>query len=227
MSYAEAFALQRRLVEERKLGQIGDQLLFVEHPHTITLGRNGKLHNLLASDAALASAGVTFHESNRGGDITYHGPGQIVCYPIVDLREWKRDVVAYVRALEQVQIDALADFDIAAERVCNCTGVWVNGAKAGAIGVHISRWVASHGFALNVNTDLSYFQYIVPCGIAKPVTSMQVLGSSASMEQVRRSLAEHFGRVFECEVSLSVSQFISLSVCQPRGDTLSTEALTN
>ncbi|HUJ23301.1 MAG TPA: lipoyl(octanoyl) transferase LipB [Bryobacteraceae bacterium] len=201
--YGEAFERQRRLVDQRKQGAIGDQFLVVEHPHTITLGRNGKLENLLARDEVLARAGVAFHHTDRGGDITYHGPGQIVGYPILDLREWKRDVVAYVRAVEQVIIDALADFGLAGERVPGMTGVWVNGAKIAAIGVHISRWVTSHGFALNVATDLSYFQYIVPCGLAKPVASMAALGVNASRKQVIERLVFHFGRVFDTEMSAS------------------------
>jgi lipoyl(octanoyl) transferase len=188
------------MVEERKRDLIPDQLLLVEHPHTITLGRNGHLDNLLADSTALKAAGISFHETDRGGDITYHGPGQIVGYPIMDLREWKRDVVAYVRAVEQVMIDALSEFGIPAARVPGCTGAWVDGKKIGAIGVHISRWVTSHGFALNVNTDLNYFRYIVPCGLAKPVTSMAQLGSSASTGEVGASLAKHFGNVFDCEI---------------------------
>jgi lipoyl(octanoyl) transferase len=123
-----------------------------------------------------------------------------VGYPILDLRDWKRDVVAYVRAIEQVLIDSLADFDIRAERVPKLTGVWVDGRKIAAIGVHISRWVTSHGFALNVSTDLSYFQYIVPCGLTRPVTSMAHLGCTATLPQVSKSLAEHFGRIFDREM---------------------------
>ncbi|MBI1788844.1 MAG: lipoyl(octanoyl) transferase LipB [Acidobacteria bacterium] len=197
IGYAEAYELQRTLVEQRKQGLIPDQLLLLEHPHTVTLGRNGKLDHLLAGEDALRAAGIAFCETDRGGDITYHGPGQIVGYPILDLREWKRDVGAYVRALEQVQIDALAYFGIAAGRVCNCTGVWVGDAKIAAIGVHISRWVTSHGFALNVSTDLSHFQYIVPCGLTKPVTSMAALGVRASLEEVKARVAESFGRVVQ------------------------------
>src|SRR4029077_9371673 len=159
--YGKGFELQQRLVEQRKQGRISDQLLLLEHPHTITLGRNGHMENLLASEPALRAAGIAFHASDRGGDITYHGPGQVVGYPIVDLREWKRDVGTYVRAIEQVMIDALAGFGIAAVRISGCTGAWVDGKKIGAIGVHLSRWVTSHGFALNVNADLSYFGYIV------------------------------------------------------------------
>ncbi|PYT32771.1 MAG: octanoyltransferase [Acidobacteria bacterium] len=206
LEYGEAFELQKALVAERKRGEIPDQFLLVEHPHTITLGRNGHLENLLAREEVLAQAGIAFHHTDRGGDITYHGPGQIVGYPIVHLREWKRDVVAYVRAIEQVMIEALADFGIAGGRVSGMTGVWTGGKKIAAIGVHISRWVTSHGFALNVTTDLSYFQYIVPCGLVKPVTSMAALGAAASREDVMGRLAFHFGRVFQCEmVEASVS----------------------
>ena len=201
IDYAEAFELQRALVDQRKRGEIPDQFLIVEHPHTITLGRNGHMENLLAREEILDRAGVAFHPTDRGGDITYHGPGQIVGYPILDLREWKRDVVAYVRAVEQVIIDALADFGLKAGRVPGMTGVWVDGAKIAAIGVHISRWVTSHGFALNAATDLSYFQYIVPCGLVKPVTSMAVLGAGAARENVIDRLVFHFGRVFECDMA--------------------------
>jgi len=155
------------------------------------------MENLLASEPALRSAGISFHATDRGGDITYHGPGQAVGYPILDLRDWKRDVGAYVRAVEQVMIEALADFGIAAGRLPGCTGAWVNGRKIGAIGVHISRWITSHGFALNVNTDLSYFGYIVPCGLTKPVTSMAQLGVDAALPDVNARLATRFGRVFD------------------------------
>jgi lipoyl(octanoyl) transferase len=201
MDYGEAFALQRALVEQRKRGEVADQFLIVEHPHTITLGRNGHMENLVAQDDELRRTGVAFLHTDRGGDITYHGPGQIVGYPILDLREWKRDVVAYVRALEQTIIDALADFSLAAGREPGKTGVWIDGAKIAAIGVHVSRWVTSHGFALNVTTDLSYFQYIVPCGLVKPVTSMAALGTVASRENVMERLVCHFGRVFDCQMT--------------------------
>jgi lipoyl(octanoyl) transferase len=200
IGYGEAFEVQQSFVERRKRGEISDRFLIVEHPHTITLGRNGKMEHLLAGEEALRRAGISFYPSDRGGDITYHGPGQIVGYPIVDLREWKRDVVAYVRALEEILIGALGEFGIGAERLPGCTGVWTGGKKIAAIGVHISRWVTSHGFALNVNTDLSYFQYIVPCGLSKPVTSMAESGSSAGRSQVTEALARHFARVFECEI---------------------------
>jgi len=192
-------ALQNKLVAERQLGRIPDQLLLVEHPHVITQGRNGHEENLLASKQILERAGISFYSTNRGGDITYHGPGQIVGYPILDLREWKRDVHAYVRAIEQTILDTLLDFGINAGRVEGMTGVWVDGKKVAAIGVHISRWVTSHGFALNHTTDLSYFQYIVPCGLTKPVTSLQELGVKASRAEVTEALVRHFGRLFELE----------------------------
>jgi lipoyl(octanoyl) transferase len=200
LGYAEAFALQVELVGQRKRGLISDQLVFVEHPHVITLGRNGNLENLLASEEVLRRAGIEFHPTDRGGDITYHGPGQIVGYPIFDLREWKRDVVAYVRAIEQVIVDALGEFGIEAGLLKGCTGVWVQGKKVAAIGVHVSRWVTSHGFALNHTTDLSYFQYIVPCGLTKPVTSMRELGAVASREEVIAALARTFAKYFELDL---------------------------
>jgi lipoyl(octanoyl) transferase len=200
LEYGQAFELQRSLVEKRQRGLIPDQLLIVEHPHVITLGRSGRIENLLASEDVLRRAGVAFHHTDRGGDITYHGPGQVVGYPILDLREWKRDVTAYVRAIEQVLIDALAEFDISAGRIPGWTGVWVEQKKVAAIGVHIGRWVTSHGFALNLNTDLSCFGYIVPCGLTKPVTSMAELGCRAGWQEVAAAVTRNFGRVFEREM---------------------------
>jgi len=196
MGYARALALQTDFVERRKRGEIPDQLLIVEHLHVITMGRNGHSENVLASPGILERAGIELHHTDRGGDVTYHGPGQIVGYPIFDLREWKRDVVAYVRALEQVLIEALAAFGILGTRVPGASGVWVEGAKVAAIGVHISRWVTSHGFALNLDTDLDYFKYIVPCGISRPVTSMRALGCTAGREEVIAEIARAFARVF-------------------------------
>ncbi len=196
MGYAAALGVQRELVERRKRGEVADQLLFVEHPHVITMGRNGRSENMLAPPELLERAGVEFHETDRGGDVTYHGPGQIVGYPILDLREWKRDVVSFVRGIEQAIIDALGEFGIQAGRLAGATGVWVAGAKVAAIGVHISHWITSHGFALNVDTDLSYFQYIVPCGLTKPVTSMRKLGSPAARPEVMRAITRAFSQVF-------------------------------
>ena len=204
LSYAQASAIQKDLVEQRKQQRIPDQLLLVEHPHVITQGRNGHAENLLASQEILERAGVALHQTDRGGDITYHGPGQIVGYPILDLRELKRDVVAYVRAMEQVIIDSLAECGIQARRLEGCTGVWVNGKKVAAIGIHISRWVTSHGFALNHTTDLSYFQYIVPCGLTKPVTSMRELGSTAGRDEVKASLARNFAKHFHFEMHVPI-----------------------
>ena len=208
--YAEAHALQKRIVAARKRGAIEDVLLFCEHPHVITQGRNGKPEHLLASENVLRQKGVEFFETRRGGDVTYHGPGQIVAYPILNLGAIRRDVVWYVRMLEEAMIRATAEFGIEAGREEGKTGVWVGEVKSSeklaAIGVHISRWVTSHGFALNVKTDLSYFQYIVPCGLTKPVTSMAQLGCAADLSEVSRSLANHFGRVFDCEMLLETPE---------------------
>ncbi len=205
LDYANALAWQQRLVAQRKQGLVDDHLLLVEHPHVITLGRNGHKENLLAGDEILSRAGIAFFPTDRGGDVTYHGPGQLVGYPILDLREWKRDVGAYVRAIEQTIIDTLADYGIAAGRIPKLTGVWVGERKIAAIGVHISRWVTSHGFALNVATDLTYFQYIIPCGLTKPVTSMAALrpegARRATLGEVGGTLAKHFGRIFEREMT--------------------------
>jgi lipoate-protein ligase B len=202
MRWAEAYALQQQLVEQRKRHEIPDQLVFVEHPHVVTMGRNGHRKNLIASEEILARTGIDFHHTNRGGDVTYHGPGQLVGYPILDLNEWKRDVHAYVRAVEQTIIDTIGVFGLRGERVEGATGVWVEGAKICAIGVHISRWVTSHGFALNVDTDLQYFQYIIPCGLTLPVTSMRALGVGASMDEVKLALRQQFAKVFAYETEI-------------------------
>jgi lipoyl(octanoyl) transferase len=204
MSYGKAFEIQSKIASERKQGLGVDRLLFVEHPHVVTIGRNGHRENLLAPEETLRRAGIELYETDRGGDVTYHGPGQIVAYPVMDLREWKRDVGAFVRAIEQALIDALADFGIAARRIAKLTGVWTGPsgaeAKIAAIGVHLSRWVSTHGWALNVSTDLKYFEYIVPCGLAKPVTSMAALGVHADTEDVKTALIRHFGQVFDFEM---------------------------
>jgi lipoate-protein ligase B len=199
MRWAEAYALQQELSEQRKRQEIPDQLLLVEHPHVVTMGRNGHMSNLIAGEEILARTGIDFHHTNRGGDVTYHGPGQLVGYPILDLNDWKRDVHAYVRAVEDVIIQTIGQFGLQGGRVEGATGVWVDGAKICAIGVHISRWVTSHGFALNVETDLQYFQYIIPCGLTLPVTSMRALGVSASMAEVKLALRQQFAKVFGYE----------------------------
>jgi lipoyl(octanoyl) transferase len=204
MSYREAFEIQLKIAAERKQGLGLDHLLFVEHPHVVTIGRNGHQENLLATEETLRQEGIEVHETDRGGDVTYHGPGQVVAYPIMDLRDWKRDVGAFVRGIEQVLIDTLADFGIGAKRIAKMTGVWTSQpgseAKIAAIGVHLSRWVSTHGWALNVSTDLRYFQYIVPCGLAKPVTSMSAVGVHADPEDVKTALVRRFGQVFDFEM---------------------------
>src|SRR5882757_7223116 len=206
IGYAEAWELQKRVVAARKADAIEDVLLFCEHPPVITLGRSGKRENLLASEHVLRQKGVEFHASDRGGDITYHGPGQIVGYPILNLGAIRRDVVWYVRMLEEAMIHATAEFGITAERVAGKTGIWVKSGeteeKLGAIGVRISRWVTSHGFAYNVSTDLRYFDLIVPCGIAnRKATSLEkLLGRSLDSQEVERRLAMRFGEVFGREM---------------------------
>jgi lipoyl(octanoyl) transferase len=208
--YAEAYALQKRIVAARKAGAIDDALLLCEHPHVITQGRNGKREHLLASQHFLDRNNVAYFETSRGGDITYHGPGQILGYPILHLAAIRRDVVWYVRMLEEVMIRATADFALGSYRVPGKTGIWVEAGtseeKLGAIGVHLSRWVTSHGFAYNVATDLRYFDLIVPCGIAdRKATSLEkALGRAVLLEEVRPSLARHFADVFRLQlVSLS------------------------
>ncbi len=208
--YDEALALQRELVEERKAGRIPDTLLLLEHPHVLTLGvRRGGLSNILVTPDRLAALGVAVVEAGRGGDITYHGPGQIVGYPILDLRPDRLDVHRYVRDLEEVLIRTCTDFGVVAERLPGLTGAWVNHKargreKVAAIGVRIARWITSHGFALNVNVDLEYFRLIVPCGIAdRGVTSLQVLrGETLDIRSVENSLIESFASVFErCQMA--------------------------
>ncbi len=198
LPYGPALDIQQSLVEQRKRGEGRDTLLFVEHPHVITMGRNGKEEHILATHDVLERSGIAFYETDRGGDATYHGPGQLVGYPILDLREWKRDVHAYFHGVEQALIEALAAVGVQAERIPQrgYEGVWVNGAKIAAIGIHISRWVTSHGFALNLDTDLSYFKYIVPCGLTKPVCSLRTLGSRAKRELVMNAIANSFANIF-------------------------------
>ena len=213
IGYAEAWELQKRLVTARKNGAIEDVLLLCEHPHVITLGRNGKREHLLASEQVLRQKAVEFHSSDRGGDITYHGPGQLVGYPILNLAAIRKDVVWYVRMLEETMIRATAEFGISAERVTGKTGIWVrdtndsNAAslieeKLGAIGVHISRWVTSHGFAYNVSTDLRYFDLIVPCGITgRKATSLEkILGRGVTRKEVVQPVVRNFGEVFGLEM---------------------------
>lgn len=197
-SFRATWELQRRLVEMRQRNEIPDILIFVEHPPTYTLGRSGKREHLLIGEDALLALDAHFIETDRGGDITFHGPGQVIGYPIVDLRGWMADVHAYLRALEEVLIVALGRFGISAGRESGYTGVWHGAEKIAAIGVRVSRWVTSHGFALNVTTDLDFFRQIVPCGlVGRGVASMAtVLESPVSSERVRDELAVAFGAVF-------------------------------
>jgi lipoyl(octanoyl) transferase len=200
IGYQEGLDLQRQLVEERKQGRIPDQLLLLEHPAVITLGvktRDDHSH-VLATREALRAQGVGVFETGRGGDVTYHGPGQLVGYPIIDLKPDRCDVHRYVRDLEEVLIRAVSVFGITAGRIPGLTGIWVDDAKLAAIGVRISRWVTSHGFALNVTTDLSQFNLIVPCGIPdKGVTSMaRLLSRTVPMAEVESAVVDAFHAVF-------------------------------
>jgi len=207
IGYAEAWSLQKRIVAARKAGAVEDVLLVCEHSHVITQGRNGKREHLLASEHVLRQKGVEYYETSRGGDITYHGPGQIVGYPILNLGAIRRDVVWYVRMLEVAMIRATSEFGITAERVAGKTGIWVKSGdteeKLAAIGVHISRWVTSHGFAYNVSTDLRYFDLIVPCGIAdRKATSLEkLLGRSIEQVEVAPRIARHLGELFGLEMN--------------------------
>jgi len=206
VGYAEAYALQKRVVAARKAEAIEDVLLLCEHPHVITQGRNGKREHLLVSKHVLRQKGVEYYETSRGGDITYHGPGQIVGYPILNLGAIRRDVVWYVRTLEEAMIRATSEFGITAERVAGKTGIWMRAGnteeKLAAIGVHISRWVTSHGFAYNVSTDLRNFDLIVPCGIAEcKATSLEkLLGRSVEEKEVSPRIAKHLGELLGLEM---------------------------
>jgi lipoyl(octanoyl) transferase len=197
--YSEAHELQKELVEKRKRDEIPDQFLLLEHPHVITLGRAANRANVLVDEAARARLGVELFDTGRGGDVTYHGPGQLVGYPIIKLLPGHQDVRRYVRDIQEVLVRAARDFGVEAEpRDGDYIGVWVGGEKLAAIGIRISRWVTMHGFAFNVTTDLNYFRLIVPCGIrGHGVTSLQKLsGHPVEMNAVAQSVARHFGAVF-------------------------------
>lgn len=196
--YREAWALQRERVARRRAGRIPDTLLLLSHPPVVTLGKGGTIEHLLGSAADLERRGVDFVETDRGGDITFHGPGQIVGYTIVDLAPRGRDLHRFLRDLEEVLIRALAEFGLAAGRCPGLTGVWIGDAKVAAMGIRVSRWITHHGFALNVSTDLSYFDLIVPCGIGdRRVTSMaELLGGPVERERVEDTLERAFLEVF-------------------------------
>ena len=209
VDYQEALNLQLSLLEKRKKGEIEDVLLLLEHPHTFTTGRFGKSQHLLTETEELKRKRIHFEVVGRGGDITYHGPGQLVGYIILDLNKLKRNVHKYIRGLEETVILALRDFGIQAERVKGLTGVWANGEKIASIGVGVKRWITYHGFALNVNTDLSYFNMIVPCGIqGVTITSIKkMLGrkDDINISEVETSVIKAFSEVFNRELSSTTS----------------------
>jgi lipoyl(octanoyl) transferase len=201
VSYAEALATQRALVEERRAGRVPDLLLLLQHPPVITVGvrGDGGRSNIVASPERLGQLGIEVHETGRGGDVTYHGPGQIVGYPILDLRPDRCDVHRYVRDIEEVLIRVCDDYGVAAERIIGLTGAWVGAAKIGAIGIRISRWITSHGFAFNVSTDLNHFTLIVPCGIGdRGVTSLEKeTGRTLAIADVEDAVVRQFASVFD------------------------------
>jgi lipoyl(octanoyl) transferase len=205
--YARGIALQERLVAERQAERIPDQLILLEHDPVFTLGRNARRQNVLLPDDALRASGYDVFETGRGGDVTYHGPGQVVGYPILALSPDRRDVHRYVRDLEEVMIRTSGDYGLEAGRVAGLTGTWIGPDKIGAIGVRISRWVTSHGFAFNVSTDLEAFGLIVPCGIrGRGVTSLKrSLGREVSLDEVMDRLTVHFTTVFDREVVAPVA----------------------
>ena len=201
IAYGDALGVQRQAVMRRKAGEIPDLLLLLEHPHVYTMGRSARREHVLVNEHRLKTLGAVLFETDRGGDITYHGPGQLVGYPILDLKQHRRDVAWYMRALEEVLIRTVTDFGGESRRRAGCTGVWAGEEKLASLGVHLSRWVTSHGFALNVNTDLTYFDYIVPCGLKNVrVTSLEKLtGKRADLETVGGRVIGHFSEVFGVE----------------------------
>jgi lipoate-protein ligase B len=205
VDYEEAWGLQRRAVEARIAGATPDVLILLEHPHVYTLGRGGHAENVLLDEASLAARGARVLWVDRGGDVTYHGPGQLVGYPIVHLERLGKDTHQHLRRIEEVLIRALADFGLDGHREPAYTGVWVGDSKVAAIGVRVSRWVTSHGFALNVDPDLSYFANIIPCGIRqKGVTSLaRLLGRPVSRAEAEEAVLRHFGSVFDVEIHVA------------------------
>jgi lipoyl(octanoyl) transferase len=209
VTYPEALAMQRALVEERRADRVPDLLILLQHPPVITLGvkGDGGRSNVVAAPERLSELGIAVEETGRGGDVTYHGPGQIVGYPIIDLRPDRQDVHRYVRDLEDVMIRTCADYGLEAGRIAGLTGTWIGAEKIGAIGVRISRWITSHGFAFNVSTRLDHFQLIVPCGISDHgVTSLEeATGRTIAMEEAEERLVHHFAAVFGREVRAGFS----------------------
>lgn len=235
ISYAEGLAIQQRIVAARKANEIGDTLLLLEHPPVLTLGRNATRANILATDELLSRKGVEVHEINRGGDVTYHGPGQLVGYPICDLRgdlPGKRGPhlgpVDFVRLIEEALILTCKDFGVLAQRICKRTGVWtiaggsIAEKKIAAIGIHVSQAITSHGFALNITTDLRDFDWIVPCGISdRTVTSLELEAdaqTNPSMQRAADSVSRNFGRVFQCQMLAidSIDELLGSPLAQVR-----------
>ena len=208
VSYQDALTLQRTLVEDRRAARIPDTLLLLQHPPVITLGvkGDGGRSNVIAVPARLSELGIEISETGRGGDVTYHGPGQIVGYPILDLRPDRCDVHRYVRDLEEVMIRVCGDYGVAAGRINGLTGTWIGDEKIGAIGIRISRWITSHGFAFNVGTNLEHFSLIVPCGITgRGVTSLdRAIGQKVLIPQVEDAIVRHFCQVFQRTATTAV-----------------------
>ena len=202
VEYGEAYNIQKKLWSQKLNGQTADAMLLLSHPPTVTIGKSGNLDNLLLAREGLAREGISLFFTDRGGDITYHGPGQLVVYPVIDLRNRGKDVHRYIHDLQEVLIRTLADLTIEARRDGKYVGVWVGNDKIAAIGVRIGRWVTTHGLALNVNTDLEHFSYINPCGILeRGVTSIsRVLSRNVPMDAVVSGLVRHFSEVFDTEV---------------------------
>jgi lipoyl(octanoyl) transferase len=202
VDYAEAHRLQKELQAKRISGEIGDTVLLLEHPPVLTMGRSAKEQHVLAAPEVLAARGISVHEVGRGGDVTYHGPGQLVAYPIIDLKPDRRDVRKYMWSLEETMIRTCADFGLSATRVEGLNGAWVGDRKVGAVGVRISRWVTMHGLALNANSDLTHFDLIVPCGIQdKKVTSLSAeIGRTVFATDVIDPLARHFAELYDTDV---------------------------
>ena len=202
VNYAEAHRLQKELQAKRIAGEIEDTVLVLEHPPVLTLGRSAKEQHVLAPRHVLEARGIAVHEVGRGGDVTYHGPGQLVAYPIIDLKPGRKDVRKYVWSLEETMIRTCADFGLRATRIEGLNGAWIGDRKVGAVGVRISRWVTMHGLALNVNSDLTHFDMIVPCGIPdKTVTSLSAeLGGTVRVADVIDPLARHLAALYETEI---------------------------
>src|SRR3990172_12089489 len=208
IDYKEAWDLQKSLFDLRHEKKIGDILLLLEHPHTYTLGKTARKGNLVGSEEYLKKNKISVYDIDRGGDITYHGPGQIVGYPIIDLKNWKQDSHKYLRALEEVIIKTCVEYGLNATRNPAYTGVWIEDRKIAAIGIKISRWITMHGFAFNVSTDLSLFNGIIPCGITdKAVTSVEKeIGKNIKLSEVKLRLLENFKSIFEYEIVAAVSK---------------------